>query len=68
MQGRLIGLRFQPDGHGGTMVSARVKTSAGRRTWVGLGTAIGEGELEERIAEANRRYPNPATRRMEGRT
>lgn len=68
MHGRLISVRFLPDGEGGHYIAARVKTNAGKRVWAGVGRARNQQEMRLLLEEANRRFPNPATQRMEERT
>lgn len=68
MQGRLLFVKWQYVGDSRYEVTARVKTQAGRRADVRIGTFEGLAGIEEGVAQANTRFPSEAQTRMEART
>lgn len=68
MQGRLLFIRWQRLDEGRYDVSASIKTNAGRRASVRIGTYTGLDGLAEATKEANERFPKDGGPRMEGGT
>lgn len=68
MQGRLLFVKWQYVGDNRYEVTARIKTQAGRRADIRIGTYEGLDGIEEGVKQANTRFPREAQPRMEERT